>query len=124
MSTSAAHSDGTWQFDLLDAYAIDGDTARVTVDCGFGAAFRFDLRLAGINAPELRDPGGVEAKRELDRLLTMRPIIVTTHRTATGGDVRSFARWVGSAELVMFDGRKNIGDLLVDEGFAQVLAMK
>jgi hypothetical protein len=56
--------------------------------------------------------------------LTMRPIIVTTHRTATGGDVRSFARWVGSAELVMFDGRKNIGDLLVDEGFAQVLAMK
>jgi endonuclease YncB( thermonuclease family) len=114
---SAAHPDGAWSFDVLHAKAIDGDTARILVDCGFGVAFRFDIRLEGINAPELRNPGGRESQAALQVLLDKETLTATTYRTVSGGDVRSFARWVG--RLTNAAG-SDIGDYLVSLGFAEV----
>lgn len=120
---STAHPDGTWTFDVLSADAIDGDTARVTADLGFGAAFRFDLRLEDVSAPELREPGGHEAKEAFNVLLQMRPLIVTTHRTVSGGEVRSFARWLGRIGVPFEDGFADVGAMLVVEGFARETVM-
>lgn len=118
--SSIAHPDGAWSFDVLEAIAIDGDTVRTTVDLGFGAAFRFDLRIMGINAPELRFRGGPEAKARLAMLLLLGPLVVTTHRSAGGSDRRSFARWVGSIRLFGgTDGDVDIGDLMVAAGHAR-----
>lgn len=123
MATSAAHPNGVWTFDVLDAYAIDGDTARVTADLGFGAAFRFDLRLMAVSAPELREEGGPAARDAFNIMLQARPLLVTTHRTAAGGEVRSFARWLGN--LTVFDGASfvDIGAMLVADGYATETVM-
>lgn len=93
--TSAAHPDNRWPFDVLAAEAVDGDTARVLCDCGFGIRFAFDLRLAGIDAPELGEPGGPEAKAALQALLDRPGLVAVVHRRDTGGYPRSFARWIG-----------------------------
>lgn len=37
---------------------IDGDTIQVRIDLRFGASLTQELRLRGINCPELKDPGG------------------------------------------------------------------
>ena len=48
---------------------IDGDTIIANVDCGFGCWSHQRLRFFGINAPELSKPGGIEAKRFVQRPL-------------------------------------------------------
>lgn len=116
---SAAHPNGAWVFDVLDGYAIDGDTARVTTDLGFGAAFRFDVRLLDVSAPELREPGGYEAREALNVFLQMRPLLVTTYRTVTGGEIRSFARWLGRLAVLTEIGLTDVGAMLVADGHAQ-----
>ncbi len=94
--SSAAHPDGRWPFDVQEAIAIDGDTAIVTCNLGFGVSQTFALRLAGISAPELGQPGGTEAHEAFSRWLVERtPLIAIVHRRASGAWVRSFARWVG-----------------------------
>lgn len=123
MGSSTAHPDGTWTFDVLSAEAIDGDTARVTADLGFGAAFRFDLRLEDVSAPELREPGGHEAKDAFHLLLQTRPLIVTTHRTVSGGEVRSFARWLGRLTGFIDDEFTDLGDVMVTDGYAKETVM-
>lgn len=49
---------------ITGAVAIDGDTIRLDSP---GKSLR--LRLWGISAPEIRDPGGVEASRALGALV-------------------------------------------------------
>lgn len=49
---------------ISGAVAIDGDTIRLDSP---GKNLR--LRIWGINAPEIKDPGGVEASRALARLV-------------------------------------------------------
>ena len=120
MSSSAAHPDGAWCFDVLTADAIDGDTARVTADLGFGAAFRFDLRLRNVSAPELREVGGPEAKTAFQAYLDQRPLLVTTYRTVSGGEVRSFARWLG--RLTIWPDR-DVGEEMVLSGHAKVTVL-
>ena len=48
----------------------DGDTVRCDIDLGFAVSLsNVSCRLLGINAPELKAPGGVEAKEHLIKLL-------------------------------------------------------
>ncbi len=95
--SSAVHPDGRWSFDVKHATPLDGDTAVVEVDVGFGISHTFALRLAGISAPELGQPGGTEALEAFSRWLVERtPLIAIVHRRASGAWVRSFARWVGN----------------------------
>jgi len=49
---------------------IDGDTFRCDVDLGFYVRVRMSCRLAGLNAPELAEPGGPEAREALREMLS------------------------------------------------------
>ena len=48
---------------------IDGDTVVLRVDLGFKIWAEMSFRLIGINAPELNQLGGVEAKAHLSTLI-------------------------------------------------------
>lgn len=48
---------------------VDGDTLHVTIEVGYGIKLREKLRLAGIDAPELKTPEGEKAKRFVMKLL-------------------------------------------------------
>jgi endonuclease YncB( thermonuclease family) len=48
---------------------IDGDGLSLAIDLGFFTWLRVPIRIAGINARELRDPGGPEARDNLAQLL-------------------------------------------------------
>ena len=50
---------------------VDADTIVASVDVGFGIILKNrKVRLAGINAKELSEPGGKEAKAHLESLIT------------------------------------------------------
>lgn len=51
------------------AYVHDGDTLAADLDLGFSLKLRQLLRLAGCNAIELSQPGGLEAYKNLAALL-------------------------------------------------------
>lgn len=55
---------------------IDGDTVALDVDLGFYVSVRMSCRLAGLNARELRDAGGPEARDHLARLLPVGQAVV------------------------------------------------
>jgi hypothetical protein len=105
--TSAAHPDGSWPFDVLEIIRVlDGDTVRLRVDHGHGHSYTLDVRLRGILAPELDEPGGVESQQSLATWLSRHPLSwyqVTTYRRTTGQEtwVKSFDRWVG--DLIFLD---------------------
>ncbi len=48
---------------------IDGDSVVLQIDAGFRMAFIGHCRLYGIDAPELREPGGKEARAALSEML-------------------------------------------------------
>jgi len=53
---------------LLEVH--DGDTVKLRLDRGYGDFKEGPYRLAGCNANELKDPGGIEAKANLMYELT------------------------------------------------------
>ncbi len=98
---------------------IDPDTLRVLCDCGFGVRAEVDLRLAGVDAPELHTDAGEDALDFVVGLLGEHavweraeaggwPLRVETLRRASGAEVRSFARWVGRAWIVPASGAESI----------------
>lgn len=88
---------------------IDGDTVVVDLDLGWDIYTRVPVRLAGINARELRDPGGPEARDYLSRVLPENTAIT----------VRSLDRdKYGRALAVIYLGTRNINERLLDEGWA------
>ena len=62
----------------------DGDSVVVTIDGG-----RYTLRLADVDAPELRQAGGVEARAALAGLCLQRPAVAQTLGTDRYGRVRA-----------------------------------
>lgn len=81
-------------------FAIDGDTLRI------GSK---RIRLRGIDAAELTEPGGQAARQRLEQLLQEGPIRIVPH----GQDV--YGRTVAD---VFVDGR-NVVEVLAQEGYAK-----
>ncbi|MBP2370198.1 thermonuclease family protein [Pseudonocardia parietis] len=88
----------------------DGDTVRLALDAGCETAVFPWLRVAGVNCPELSDPGGSEAAEFLRSVLD-RAERVDVHITG-----RSFARWVASVSV---DG-DDLAGMIVDAGHGVV----
>jgi endonuclease YncB( thermonuclease family) len=89
----------------------DGDTLTRDVDLGFWAHFRMPCRIAGINAPELKAPGGVEARDTLAALCPPgSPLTVVSVKPDKYG-----GRFDGVPCLP--DGRV-VGDVLIEAGVA------
>ena len=61
---------------------VDGDTLLANIDCGFGLWTKQYLRLKWIDAPEIRNAGGLKAKQWMERELSCCPfVIVQTHKS-------------------------------------------
>lgn len=97
---------------------IDGDTIRALVDCGFFVFKQCDIRLLGINCPEINTPEGKRAKE------------FTIHFMA-GGHVAMLDEWTDfTIESVKVDkygnrwdarvwvGDQCLNDALFDAGLA------
>lgn len=70
-----------WHVPAVIWRVIDGDTLDVTLDLGWKIFKRDSVRLAGINAPEMRDLEGHASKSYLEMLLPVgTPIHVHSHK--------------------------------------------
>ncbi len=109
---------------------IDADTHRLIVDAGFSVRVEIDLRLAGVDAPELHTDAGEDALDFVIGLFAEHavwdraeaggwPLRVETLRRASGAEVRSFARWLGHLHIVQENGQLiNVATSLVEAGHA------
>lgn len=89
---------------------VDGDTVYLEVDCGFHIKVTHSFRLYGINAPELRDAQGPEARDWLTQALTNKALVIDTYKAD------SFGRWLCT---IYIDGEAtSINQQLMDAGFA------
>lgn len=99
----------TYRATVLRIY--DADTLTVSADLGFRLTVQLSVRLAGINARELRDPGGREARAHLASLCPIGSV-VTLHSLAVdkyGG--RTLGR------LLLDDGT-DVAERMVASGYA------
>lgn len=94
---------------------VDGDTLWLRCDLGFRVFHDVDVRLAGLNAPELHTVEGEAAKLWVQNWFTGHPgpYIVHTDRDRT----EKYGRYL--ATVVAPDGHSLTADLLAD-GIAQV----
>lgn len=77
----------------------DGDTCEVNIDRGWrGWTIKEAIRLYGLYSPELRDPGGPEAKAFAEEILPPNTVAVLHSRT-----LQSLGRTLG--DIRMLDGR-------------------
>jgi endonuclease YncB( thermonuclease family) len=93
---------------------IDGDTFRCTVDLGFFVSVKMSCRLVGINALEINEPGGHEAKMHLADLLfagvmNENPITIQSVRTD---------KFAGRFDAIVYAGNFNVNDAMIASGFA------
>lgn len=95
-----------YRADVLDVH--DGDTYRARVDLGFHCAVTIQVRLHGVDTPELGALPGGEARLFVVRTIAAQPIVVRSYK-----DQRSFERWV--CDVGLFDGR-DLGDVIVAAG--------
>ncbi len=115
--------------DLSDRYTylahvvrvVDGDTIDVDIDLGFNTWRRDErLRLARINAPEVRGPeraAGFAAKAALRQRIEGKWLIMRTLPDRRGHQRKgSFGRYL--AEI--YDRGQNINDWLMDQGLAKL----
>lgn len=73
----------------------DGDTFLLELDQGLGDGRECWLRLAGIDTPELSQPGGVDARDFVESVFSnAHEIVVQTFKRSSGEDVTSFIRYV------------------------------
>lgn len=91
---------------------IDGDTIVATLDLGWHIAKQQEhIRIAGINAPEMNTPEGVDARDFAMSLLLPEGTVVTL----TSHSLDKYGRTLGS--LTLADGR-DFATVMVAEGHA------
>lgn len=97
---------------------VDGDTVWLHVDLGFRSSLRVDFRLYGINAPEMvgaTRTAAIASKTELERLLGLGPISITTHK-ADATD--KYGRWLATIYVHTKTGPVSVNDALLSGSFA------
>lgn len=104
-------TDYRYKMDIIGVH--DGDTTAVSIHLGFGLLFATNVRMAGINAPELSAPGGKEARDYL-RGLVAASVGQWTARTYKTGQEK-FGRYLAT----MFDpAGTDICQQMIDTGHA------
>lgn len=67
-----------YQYNAVVTAVHDGDTFTADIDLGFYVHTIQHIRLAGLNAIELKDPGGAEALANLSTIILNRTVILNT----------------------------------------------
>lgn len=105
-----------WEYRAFVRKVYDGDTITVDFDLGFDILLKNQkIRLAGINAPEVRGEQRAEGLISRDALrsrIANKWIIIKTEKDKKG----KYGRWIGT---VILDD-ENINEWLINEGFAKV----
>ncbi len=126
-----------WHYRCHCIRVVDGDTIKVIVDKGFGDYRVENLRVYGIDTPELRPRKGTPEERSIEKikakaakvrveeLVLGRDLIIKTHKTG------KFGRWLAEVFLdestmdavtklgVVADGWKGtLSETLLAEGHA------
>ncbi len=92
---------------------IDGDTVECVIYLGFGVSITESVRLAGIDAPEMRGSEVIAGAESKQALIDMLP---TEIMLRTGKDERDkFGRVLGT----IFVGPTDINQKMIDEGYAK-----
>lgn len=107
---------------IVDVY--DGDTVKADIDLGFGIVKRREtLRLAAINAPEVRGEtreAGIAARDALRRKVLHAEVELSTMKTRRGSDKRGkYGRYIATLHL----GAENVNLWMVSNGFATPYAV-
>ena len=96
---------------ILSVY--DGDSITARVDLGFGINYKIKIRLAGINAPELRGPNkalGRKSRDFLRELILHKEVLINTKKDKKG----KYGRYIGVIIVEKEDGNYiNVNDYLV-----------
>jgi endonuclease YncB( thermonuclease family) len=111
----------TWTVPAEVVRVVDGDTLVCTLDLGWGLwRMSAHVRLARVNAPELKAPGGQEARDYVQRLLAdsiahgqaLPSVTLISH------SVDKYGRTL--ADVIVPDGALgfNLNDLLLSSGHA------
>jgi len=87
-------------FESWQVQVVDGDTIRYGTE---------RIRLRGLNAPELSEPGGIEAQQRLAELLREGNIRIVPH----GKDV--YGRMLAD----VFISDRNVAEIMTSEGFGK-----
>lgn len=94
---------------------VDGDSVRLSVDCGFHQRREDLYRLNGINSPETRGDqktDGLEATAYLQQLLDGCELIVQTHKP------EKFGRWLVTIFALRNGAWVNVNQAMIDGGHA------
>jgi micrococcal nuclease len=90
----------TWTVPATVLRVVDGDTLEVLLDLGWHITFKSKLRLAGVNAPEMKTSSGAAARDfTVQRLLPVdpaadpRPITVVSHSLDKYGRILGSVHW-------------------------------
>jgi micrococcal nuclease len=92
----------------------DGDTVTAVVDLGFKIKMTIRVRLAGINAPEVRGASreeGLKTRDYLRGLILNKKVMIKTQKDKKG----KYGRYIG----VLYINDKNINELLVENQLAE-----
>jgi micrococcal nuclease len=103
-----------FRYKALVLRVVDGDTISVAIDLGFNLVLQTKIRLAGIDAAELRDKTTSEkalaAKKYAEERLLNKEVILKSLKTEKYGRYLAF---------IYFEGEKeSFNDKMVREGFA------
>lgn len=106
----------------------DGDTVKVTLDQGFGDTKTIDVRLFGVYAPEIREPGGIECRDFLNSwfksqsILTVSRwsfIVTTALMKVADREQKSLDRYLGT--ITSLSGTRNLNleimQFIVSKGY-------
>lgn len=97
----------------------DGDTIFLDIDLGLSTFVKSEkIRLARINAPELRGPEkekGKEARDFLKDLMSRKNILLETIKDKKG----KYGRYLGEIWIETENGFENVNELMVKNGHAK-----
>ncbi len=119
-SHATVHSWPLWHYTAQLIRVIDGDTIRASISVGLRTYRTTNLRIAGINAPEVfrgdddERERGAAAKAALEAILGDSPLYIETER-----DTTSFDRYIGHVWVPGNDGTLfNVAEAMIDSGHA------
>lgn len=100
----------------------DGDTITVNIDLGFYTwKMKQKIRLASINAPEIRGeqrPQGLVSRDYLASLILEKEVVIVTDQDKTG----KYGRWIGTIYQINEDGTLDtvsVNEKLVQQNLAE-----
>ena len=95
----------------------DGDTVRMDIDLGLRVlTYDEPLRLYGIDAPELHEPGGKESRDYLRRLLDTPTLVIQTLKNTRERERKGkYGRWL---VIIHHPIHGSLNDKMVEAGHA------